>query len=309
MRNFRKLGALALGASLAMQYSALASPVVITINDQLPGPLPKTPANENNETEPGTAQEQVWDLEAMVFDNATKNLTIVGGYNFSTGASAGGRTYHPGDIYIDVDAGLLGLPGQNSDGGYTLRDEDYGYDFVIHFKNRSNVPVGAAVGTTSTHVNFGDLSDFEYEIFDLRAGTSKNWDVFFDSTGESNPFIYDSGGTSIGTTGSPALFSSYASDAALNGAFGGVLGWTPTTATGWAGDERHYSLSVELDDITSILGVSLDEAKFTMGCGNDMIRGDFKTGGGGVPDGGSTLMLLGGGISLLSLARWRMRKA
>jgi hypothetical protein len=75
----------------------------------------------------------------------------------------------------------------------------------------------------------------------------------------------------------------------------------------WAGQgaDTHYSLTVNLGAITSILGVSLDEAKFTMGCGNDMIKGDFTKGNLVVPDGSVTLILLGLGLGALPLIRRR----
>lgn len=68
---------------------------------------------EDNETEPGTASGQQWDLEALIWNTSTKwnnttkswdahsgkSLGILGGYNMVTGQGG----FYPGDIFIDVD--------------------------------------------------------------------------------------------------------------------------------------------------------------------------------------------------------------
>src|SRR4051812_31922172 len=57
---------------------------------------------EDNETEPGTIQSQVWDLEA--FYQTGNSLSMVGGFDFKNGVAHGGNTYLSGDIFFDINA-------------------------------------------------------------------------------------------------------------------------------------------------------------------------------------------------------------
>jgi hypothetical protein len=54
--------------------------------------------------------------------------------------------------------------------------------------------------------------------------------------------------------------------------------------------------------------VNLDEMKFTYGCGNDMIKGDFQKHPDLVPDGGLSLVLLGLSLGLIGVAQRKLRK-
>lgn len=306
-----------------------ASSVNITIPDAVPG-TGEGPGStgdfglkEDNETEPGTAQGQRWDLERVVYTPLTGDLTIVGGFNFSAGAyntvnsstgAGSGRLFSSGDIWIDVDGGLLSNPGTSSD-GYNLVSGNAGYDFVIHFKDRANIP--GSPTTYSTHAEFGKLTSLSYEIYDIRTGATKYWDVYYGSTGEANPYIFDpsrSTGEVLLNTPVPmpqnAGFSTYEGAVAANAAFSGAADWK--NVADWAsGDStvanglwnNHYALTVNLANIATIAGVKLDEMKFTYGCGNDAIRGDFSKGRRLLPDGGSTLILLGLGMTLFTATR------
>src|SRR6185369_4065807 len=60
---------------------------------------------EDNETEPGTTQSQEWDLEAFFFKNNI--LSMVGGYDFKNGVTAGGTTYRTGDVFLDTNKNAL----------------------------------------------------------------------------------------------------------------------------------------------------------------------------------------------------------
>ena len=56
-------------------------------------------SRENNETEPNTITSQQWDMEAFYLSGM--NLTMQGGYNFTTPAGYDG--WRPGDLFIDVN--------------------------------------------------------------------------------------------------------------------------------------------------------------------------------------------------------------
>ncbi len=73
------------------------------------------PGYEDQETEPGTVQSNVWDLEAMFIKDTT--ISMMGGWNFSNGYTYGGHLYTSGDLFIDI----------NND-GYTTNEYDYVFD-------------------------------------------------------------------------------------------------------------------------------------------------------------------------------------
>jgi PEP-CTERM motif-containing protein len=80
---------------------------------------------EDNETEPGTTQSQEWDLEAFFFNNNI--LSMVGGYDFKNGVTAGGYTYRSGDVFLDTNKNAL--YGNNTPGFTGLNN--YGWDYAI----------------------------------------------------------------------------------------------------------------------------------------------------------------------------------
>jgi len=285
-------GALAVGLALP---AVNAAAVNITIPDGLNGaafPGGASNEGEDNETEPGTVQAQKWDLEAVVYDPTT--LTIVGGYDFFNGATDGAITFNSGDIFIDVDGGLIPNPPGGGTGSYPTINGNLGYDFVIKFNNRDfNDPN-----------DLGELQSLTYDVYDIRTGTITLQGVNFSATTESNPWIHVDGGLDIG--GGTAAYSSYTDDAAVNAAFGSVTDWV--NLKGYGGNDDHYSLSVNLQPIVASLGVTLDEMKFTYGCGNDMIKGDFTKNPDVVPDGGLSLMLLGMSLGAVGLAQRKLLK-
>ena len=80
--------------------------------------------HEDNEVEPGMQTGQQWDLERFLL-NDTK-LSMVGGFNFKDGQTAGGYNYKGGDIFIDIKNSenkwdysiVMDFTKQNSDGTY-----------------------------------------------------------------------------------------------------------------------------------------------------------------------------------------------
>jgi hypothetical protein len=80
--------------------TAYADPILgknITINDG------NGISGEDNETEPGTVQAQVWDLEAFFLKGNT--LSMVGGFDFKNGVfvPSKNKTYTSGDIFLDTN--------------------------------------------------------------------------------------------------------------------------------------------------------------------------------------------------------------
>lgn len=296
--RFKRFICLSAPLFVAGTFQGFAVPANITIADGVSAGTffnggARGSAREDNETEQGTLPGQMWDLESMLWDRTTKRLTIVGGFNYGAGGTYSTTTFNAGDIFIDVNGGMLSNPQEISGNQYNVINGNQGYDFVIHFNDRVNM------NPTANAANFAKLNSFSYEVRDLRTGTVELYDALYGSLNESSPFIWKSGGTRIGSTGTPAGFASFTSDVAVNTAFASVSGWEDLFSESGAGNHNHYALSVNLNDITSILGVTLDEAKFSIGCGNDMIKGDFNK---AVPDGGTSVLLLGFALGSLSLA-------
>ncbi len=73
------------------------------------------PGFEDQETEPGTLQNNVWDLEAMFIKNTT--ISMMGGWNFAAGYTYGSHLYTSGDMFIDL-----------GNDGYTANRYDYVFD-------------------------------------------------------------------------------------------------------------------------------------------------------------------------------------
>ena len=110
-----------LSASLAQ-----ATPFNITINDNnsASGYIGTGVGKEDNETEPGTVKSDAWDYEALGYDPGTKQLDVIGTFNFAQGQTASGKTYHAGAIFIGT--------------GPTLpRPNNWSYAYVLDFNNNT----------------------------------------------------------------------------------------------------------------------------------------------------------------------------
>ncbi len=86
-------------------------------------------AGEDNETEPGMVNSQVWDLEGF-WQQDNGNLAIVGGYDLINGE---GR-FMPGDIFVDVDGDNISVVNGGASGGSTGNapvQTTFGYDYVF----------------------------------------------------------------------------------------------------------------------------------------------------------------------------------
>jgi len=88
---------------------------------------------EDNETEPGMVNNQLWDLEGF-FQNGN-TLSMVGGYNFATGKGG----YNSGDIFIDTNAsyGKDDTFTSNTSGNQEIQN-NFGYEYVLDLNFTDN---------------------------------------------------------------------------------------------------------------------------------------------------------------------------
>jgi hypothetical protein len=264
-------------ATAGMAMGALsASAGNITINDTL-GPIGNGIGGENDEVELNCVGGQNWDMEAFLFDQGTKRLSMQGGYNMTAGEwSAGwGRQFYSGDIFIDVSGDAkwgLGITADQSPGvanGYFPVDNSaYNWDWAIVFGRTSYAADGG-----------GGVLDGTYTFVNLQ-GSSKELEVFFDQNNQANPLRV-------------ALKS--------GGNYGNSYTWSSETD----GEGIHYGLGGI--DLSSILpsGTAFT-LHYTMGCGNDLLIGQSTSLS--VPDGGLTVGLMGLSLSALGFASRRLRK-
>jgi hypothetical protein len=266
----------------------------VTINDGEPTPG-LYPSRENNEVEFGNVSGQEWDLEAMYFDDVSRVLTLVGGFNFKDGQKPTGwnDALQSGDIFLKLSdhsplfgVDLLEYGGENQ--MYDTVSNFFGYNYVIAF-DRSSEDNGEAL-----------TDSLSYSVYQLgeEATLVNPW---FDSNNRAAPYRYESGGTLLSGSGSEATFGTGLPDFVdpdfqLNHEVG----------SGAYAANQWYYLTLSLDAIP--FAVNLDTwVHFTMGCGNDNLMGRISQGGGGAhaPE-PSTMLLLGFG--LLGVARMRRER-
>ena len=89
--------------------------------------------NENNEVEPGCAQDQVWDLES--FDLTGTILKVTSGYNNVLGQGG----IRAGDIFIDLNGDAKYGDGVTGTPSATVKNT-FGYDFVFDLDFSSQNP-------------------------------------------------------------------------------------------------------------------------------------------------------------------------
>jgi hypothetical protein len=150
-------------ATLFASTSLFAVPSNITISDGL-GTGGLGVGGEDNETEPGTIHSDVWDVEAFGYTAATKQLDLIGTFDFKNGAFGEGQIITSGAIFIGTGSSL---PGANNWSYAYVLDFTRGYyglysNFTI---NNGSVPgfiSGSApwsINTSTAHfVGFGTFS-------------------------------------------------------------------------------------------------------------------------------------------------------
>jgi hypothetical protein len=153
---------------------------------------------EDNETEPGTVQDQSWDLENF-FSYGTNQLGMVGGYNFFNNL---GGDYRPGDIFIDINGGIIAGNATGSDGNTNVANT-FGYEYALDI----------------------DWANLTYNVMQLDPGTVTTTTYYGINYG-SSPWAYVSGGSLIGS-------GSFTGESGLTDGDTGMLGGSHYAAYGF----------------------------------------------------------------------------
>lgn len=275
---FSLCGMLALGASATVWGAN------ITISDKVSSGTGWTGAQEDNEVEPNCTTGQAWDLEAFLFNDATKKLSIVGGYNMQ----AGQDSVYSGDLFIDVNGDVVygSDVTVGSDGYRTVSNTAFNYDYAIVWdRNGATTPQGGTLRDGSAADGF----QANYSVYKL--GAQSELTAYYEQNDEANPFrlTYPTAASKV-TTGTATFSNLGTAD------YEGLTGGT------------HYALS---DISLSWLASDANSGQtytfhFTMGCGNDNLMG--QTAAFGTPDNGPTVALLGIGLAGIGVVMRRVRK-
>ncbi|MFK5925876.1 MAG: PEP-CTERM sorting domain-containing protein [Desulfuromusa sp.] len=83
---------------------------------------------EDQETEPGMTNSQVWDLEGFFLEG--NNLSMVGGFDFRNGVS-GYSQYSSGDIFISTGDASPAFGNIDGTVGFNEVSNSYGYNYVF----------------------------------------------------------------------------------------------------------------------------------------------------------------------------------
>lgn len=243
---------------------------------------------ENNETEPLTQTDQSWDLEAFVYDDATKKLTIIAGFPLTTANGA----FNLGDIFIDsgfdhpVGAAAEAI---SPDGFGQLYNKDFKYEFAVHWvRDGNSAIIGYDVYQLNENVSNGGLGS---------AMLPGQYSVLY----ASNPYTLVVTDESILTSGTVVYQTGLADSGAGANAVDTLFGADVTGLTGGS----HNALTIDLTGVFPLQGFHV-----TLGCGNDNLAGSIPgTPDINVPDTAWGLGLLGTGLAGLALLRRRVVRA
>jgi len=124
-------------------------------------------AGEDQETEPGMVNSQVWDMEGFFLDN--QSLTMVGGFDYVEGVE-NYKAYSAGDIFLAV--GVTPTYGEDAvrNDGITEVDNTYGYNYVLDM----------------------DYEAGRYDLLEINSATRVNTG-YYGQNESSSPFQYVSG--------------------------------------------------------------------------------------------------------------------
>lgn len=249
------------------------------------------PAGEDNEIEYAAWRNQYWDLEAFSYNKNTQTLYLIGGYEFEQGYGSG---YNPGDLFIKVGGALpSGAPTLPTSG--TI-DNDYNFTYAVKLSGDTpgNLTGSVGVQTLSSTTQLSTVSA------DNRGGNPWKVANFQQNEGTVN-VVYHKGKNSTyvnNLTGVAGLVGD--SDGSAPGANVEADGVGHTL--GGYNDHNIVEINLFGTQLGNLLAGETFWLSYTMECGNDSIKGH-------VPDGGTTLMLLGSALSGLCLFGRRMRKA
>lgn len=253
---------------------------------------------------------QAWDVEGMSIGHAD-HLFLVGGYDFNGGITDGGL---PGDLFIKIGPNRDTFKPLSNPSGGTYSNGPVGgpayattpgYDYAIHLSG-GGLGSGGAVTVTVLDLNSNTI---------LQSDTNDNYG--------SNPWKVADGRNNIDTSFTTTAHYYQGLTAAgvvthtdNETSFAGLLGDTDGAGphggytTGSAIDAEapltnlHNVLDLDLGWLLGSLGTGTQVwFSYTMQCGNDSLKGHFV-----VPDGGTSLILMGGALSTLCLFGRRFRK-
>jgi hypothetical protein len=215
---------------------------------------------EDDETEPGTVHNQSWDLESF-FTYGSNQLGMIAGYDFYNNL---GGDYRPGDIFIDINGGII--PG-NSTGpnGNVNVNNTFGYEYALDI----------------------DWVNLSYSIIQLSPGVIVTTTAAYGINAGSNPWVYVSGGTNIGS-------GSFTKEINLSNAQTGMSGGSGT------GANNHYA--AHGFDLSFLGAGTTFTSHFTAACGNDNLMGSSTV----VPV-PAAVWLFGSAIGVMGLVRRRLR--
>lgn len=242
---------------------------------------------EDNEVEPWTSTGQKWDLEGWKVNPATGVLSAIGGFNLRDGFGG----FRSGDVFVDVAPvnARYGLPDDATSQSTGNAAHRWDYVFDIHWD-------GLAAGATSVPFTLYSLLENDTVTF---AG------VAYGQNSASNPWRYLSGGSSV-ASGTISLLG-YGPGGPLSDADTGYGHLGSDGSAGNAPSADHYAMQLDLSG-AGIPAEFLQQDslfKFTMECGNDNLIGKMPQ----LPEGGSTLLLLGMGLMGLLFRKARFHRS
>lgn len=257
---------------------------------------------EDQEVERGTIGPaiagQMWDLEAFVKNAA--QLQIWSGYDLLNGLN-GGR---PGDLFIKVGGtNPPSLPGV----GTTHQNSAYGagWDYAVDLSLAS----GYAGLTGNYNIPESTFNSTTIKVYDLNASSWLN--AVINESFRSNPWQYaNSVGTGQTQTNDRVLTTTgtYVRRIDNAGTGLGLLGDDPTHPDP-VRHKTHNVLTLDLGFLGTITPNTNLWFSYTMECGNDSIKGYDNRGQDRVPDGGASALLMGLGLTVLSLLGLKRQKA
>jgi hypothetical protein len=263
----------------ALTLSQAASAVDITINDQLNNSafgVDSRGISEDGSVTAGCVANQSWDMEAFVVQAG--KLIVIGGFDMRNGVYDSGwnQKWQAGDVFFDVGGATVPvgpvLPGGN--GWQTYQNGDNGYEYALDI----------------------DWANLKFNVVKLTAGSVLQ-SGYFRQNDKANPYGYLSGGIDK-YTGNTVGYTVGLTDAQVLSAYGVDLkGGTHNVAEfdmSWWGTEG--------------LGDSSMVSHLSLSCNNDLIVGQVIGGyDNGVPDGGSSILLMALGLATCGFGVIRRR--